>query len=155
MDHKRVRASLPNRPRSRSISAPPTDAFKRPCWSIVSRNHRTKRDEFIEMVIEMMTSHGRAKNLPITSDLFDGESSTVMQHIRAKCWIQQHIPPWCEEAQMIRGHIELKKCMPGGFYPGGRTIKAQFLEDALLILSACFCGSRWICGATFTGPNHH
>ena len=68
MDLKRVRSSSPNRPRSRSISAPPRDVFKRPCWSIHSRTHRTKRDELIEMGIEMMTSHRLAKNLLITSD---------------------------------------------------------------------------------------
>ena len=55
---------------------------------------------------------------------------------------------------MTRGHIELKKCPPGGFNPGGRTSKEQNMEDALLIISACFCGSRWIRGASsFTGHN--
>ena len=123
MDLKRVRSLSPNGPRSRSISAP-RDAFKRPCWSIHPHINRIKRDELIEMVIDLMTDHGRAKSWPITSDLFGGESSTVMQHIRAKGWLQQHIAPWCEEAMMIRGHIELKKCPPGGFYPRGRSTKA-------------------------------
>ena len=74
-----------------------------------------------------------------------------MQHIMAKGWLKQLIPPLCEEAQMTRGHIELKKGPPGGFYPGGRTTKAQNMQDALLIVSACFCGSRWLRGHTFTG----
>ena len=104
-------------------------------------------DDLIEMVIEMMTKHGQAKNWSAAAEIFDGESSTVMQHIMANGWLQQHIPPWCAEAQMTRGHIELKKCPPGGFYPGGRTTKAQNMEDTIRIFSACFCGSRWIRGA--------
>ena len=54
---------------------------------------------------------------------------------------------------MTRGHIEQEKCPLGGFYSGGRTSQKQNMEDALLILSACFCGSRWIQGASFTGHN--
>ena len=69
MEFTRARSRLQNRARPRSISAPPTDNFKRPCWSVHFRNHWTERDDFIEMVVEMMTKHGRATNLPTTLDL--------------------------------------------------------------------------------------
>ena len=101
IDLKRVRSRLLNGPRNRSTSAP-RDAFKRTCWSIHSRTNRTKRDEFIEMVIDLMTNHGEAKSWQTTSDIFDGESQTVMQLIRAKGWLRQHIAGWCEEAIMER-----------------------------------------------------
>ena len=57
---KRVRSRVLTGPRNRSTSAP-RDAFKRTCWSIHSRTNRTKRNEFIEMVIDLMTNHGGAK----------------------------------------------------------------------------------------------
>ena len=102
IDLKRVRSRSPNGLRKRSTSAP-RDAFKRTCWSIHSRTKRTHRDEFIEMVIDLMTNHGGAKSWPTTSDIFDGESQTVMDHSRAKGLLRQHIPGWCEEAIMERG----------------------------------------------------
>ena len=35
-----------------------------------------------------------------------------------------------------------------------KVLEGQLLEDALLIFSAWFCGSRWINGPTFTGYNN-
>ena len=67
------------------------------------RTNQIKRDELIEMVIDLMTHYGGAKSWPTTSDIFEGESQTVMHHIRAKGWLWQHIPIWCEEAIMERG----------------------------------------------------
>ena len=49
---------------------------------------------------------------------------------------------------------QLKKCPPRGFYPSGRAKKEQLLEDALLILSACYCGSRWINTPSYKGYNN-
>ena len=40
-------------------------------------------------------------------------------------------------------------CPPGGFYVCARHSR----EDALLILSVCFCGPRWIRHPTFDGHN--
>ena len=40
-------------------------------------------------------------------------------------------------------------CPPGGFYVCARHSR----EDALLILSVCFCGPRWIRDPTFDGHN--
>ena len=96
------------------------------------------------MVIEMLAAHGGAKNWLVGSDIFDGESHTVMDHIRAQGWLRQHILVWCEEAINDRGSREIKKCPPSGFYSSSRASGAENLEDALLILSACFCGTRYI-----------
>ena len=76
--------------------------------------------DLVRMVIEMITAHGAAKNWPVGSDIFDGESNTVMDHIRAQGWRRQHIPVWCEEAINDRGSRELKKCPPSGFYFSSR-----------------------------------
>ena len=80
---KHVRSRSPNGPRHRSASAP-RDVFRRRCWSIHSRTNGIKRDELIEMAINLMTHHGGAKKWPTTADIFDGESQTVMEYIRAK-----------------------------------------------------------------------
>ena len=96
------------------------------------------------MVIEMITVQGGAKIWPVGSDIFDGESHTVTDHIKAKGWLKQHIPIWCEDAIKYRGSRELKKCPPSGFYLSSRAARAENLEDALLLFSACFCGSRYI-----------
>ena len=56
----------------------------------------------MRMVCEMMNTHGAAKNGPIESDIFDGENPTAVEHIRAKGWLQGHIPSWCEEAIKAR-----------------------------------------------------
>ena len=153
VDCKCVRPRLPNGPRNRSAFAP-RDACKRTCWNIKSRTNRTNRDEFVEMVIDMITIHGGAKSWPTISDIFDGESLTVMDHIRAKGWLTQHIPVWCEEAINDIGSRELKKCPPSGFYPSSRATRVEDLQDALLIISACFCGARWINLQQIQGYNH-
>ena len=44
------------------------------------------------------------------SEIFDGESFTVMQHVSAKGWRQQHVPMFGQDAEMSRGYIELKQC---------------------------------------------
>ena len=120
--HKKVAPPLTNCPRGPDQRAP-RDACKRQCWSIHSETNRTRRDKLVEMVIDLMTNHGGAKSWPATADIFERESQTVMDHIRTKGWLQQHIPGWCAEAILERGHSESKKCPPGGLYPSSRVKK--------------------------------
>ena len=72
-----------------------------------------------------------------------------MQHLSARGWEQEHIPLYYQEAQMTRGDVESKKCIAGGFYNGVQDSMRHSLEDALLILSAVFCGSRYLKGPKF------
>ena len=153
IDLKRVRPRSPNGQRHRSASAA-RDAYKRTCWSIKSNTNKTNRDELVEMIIEMIIAHGGAKSWPVGSDIFDGESHIVMDHIRAKGWLKQHIPVWCEAAINDIGSRELKKCPPSGFYPSSRATRAENSQDALLIRSACFGGARHINLPHFQGNNN-
>ena len=89
------------------------------------------------MVCEMMNTHGAAKNWPVGSDMFDGENPSVMEHIRANGWLQDHIPSRCEEAIKARGSRELKKCPPSGFYSEHRLNHNQLGEritNSLILL---------------------
>ena len=105
----------------------------------------------MRMVIEMMTTYGAAKNWPVGSDIFDGENYTVMEHIKAKGWLQDHIPVWCKDAIKGRGSRSSKKCPPSCFYSSSRDSTTVNLENGLLILSVCFCGTRWINSPSYVG----
>ena len=54
---------------------------------------------------------------------------------------------------MTCGDVESKKCCPGGFYDGAQTSMRHSCEDALLILSAAYCGSRDLKRSKFAGYN--
>ena len=81
-EYQRARSRSPQRARSMSALALPKEACKRLCWSMYTRNQPTDRDELIEMVIENIEKHGSATHMPADSEIFDGESNTVMQHIK-------------------------------------------------------------------------
>ena len=128
-ENERERPRSPTGQRQRSASVP-RDAHKRICWSIKSNTNGSNRCDLVRMVCEMMNTYGAAKNWPVGSDIFDGESPTVTEHIKAKGWLQDHIPSWCEKAIKARGSRELKKCPPNGFYSSSRDSTKVSLENA-------------------------
>ena len=73
------------------------------------------------MVIANIKEYGPAKNRPHDSEIVDGEGYAVMQRLSARGCEKEHIPLYCQEAQMTRGDVESKKCCPGGFYNGAQT----------------------------------
>ena len=98
-----------------------TNRPETPFGLIKSNTNGTTRGDLGRMVIEMMTAHGAAKNWLVGSDIFDGENNTVMEHIKAKGWLRDHIPSWCKDAINDRGSRALKKCPPSGFYSSSRN----------------------------------
>ena len=61
------------------------------------------------MVIANIMEYGPAKNWPHDSEIFDREGYAGMQHLSACGWEKEYIPMYCQEAQMTRGDVELKK----------------------------------------------
>ena len=54
---------------------------------------------------------------------------------------------------MTRGDVESMKCCPAGSYNGAQTSMRHSWEDALLILSVAYCGSRYDKGLKLEGYN--
>ena len=104
------------------------------------------------MVLALIKEYGQAKKWPHDSDIF-GEGYAVMQHLSARGSEQEHIPlylPRGPDDPRRRGVKEMysRRCLNGA-----QDSLCHSWEDALLILWAVVCGSRYLKRPKFEGSS--